>query len=96
MTIPLVILAAFSMLLGLIGTPAWPWFTFVSQWSASEAWIFRGFAENGVLPVMLSSTVIVFLGLGPRLVVLRTQTNRKCDSPGCGGAASTANLQCAA
>jgi NADH-quinone oxidoreductase subunit L len=26
MTIPLVILAACSMLLGLIGTPAWPWF----------------------------------------------------------------------
>ncbi len=26
MTIPLLILAAFSILLGFIGTPAWPWF----------------------------------------------------------------------
>ncbi len=26
MTLPLVILAVFAMGLGLIGTPAWPWF----------------------------------------------------------------------
>ena len=26
MTIPLLVLAAFSVLLGFIGTPAWPWF----------------------------------------------------------------------
>ena len=25
---------------------------------------FRGFAENGIIPIMLSSTIIVFLGLG--------------------------------
>ena len=26
MTIPLTILAAFALLLGFVGTPAWPWF----------------------------------------------------------------------
>jgi NADH-quinone oxidoreductase subunit L len=63
MTIPLVILAAFSMLMGLIGTPAWPWFT--SFLNGQEVkFDFRGFAENGVLPAMLSSTITLFLGLG--------------------------------
>jgi NADH-quinone oxidoreductase subunit L len=63
MTIPLVILATFSMLLGLIGTPAWPWFASFLN-SEQTKLDFNGFAENGVLPVMLSSTIIVFLGLG--------------------------------
>jgi NADH-quinone oxidoreductase subunit L len=63
MTIPLVILAAFSMLIGLIGTPAWPWFTSFLDGHQLK-FDPRGFAENGVLPVMLSSTIILFLGLG--------------------------------
>jgi NADH-quinone oxidoreductase subunit L len=63
MTIPLVILAVFSMLLGLIGTPAWPWFaSFLNNEQTKLD--FRGFAENGILTIMLSSTIIVFLGLG--------------------------------
>jgi NADH-quinone oxidoreductase subunit L len=63
MTIPLMILAGFSILLGLIGTPAWPWFTsFIDGKQVS--FDLRGFAEPGVLPVMLSSTITLFLGLG--------------------------------
>jgi NADH-quinone oxidoreductase subunit L len=63
MTIPLVILAASSMLIGLIGTPAWSWFgSFIDGHQATLD--FRDFAENGVLPIMLSSTIILFLGLG--------------------------------
>jgi NADH-quinone oxidoreductase subunit L len=63
MTIPLVILAMFSILLGLIGTPAWPWFdSFLNSEPAKLA--FKRFSENGILPIMLSSTIIVFLGLG--------------------------------
>src|SRR5216683_1295169 len=62
MTIPLLILAAFSILIGLIGTPAWPWFT--SFLNGQQTTLdFRGLAENGVFPVMLSSTTILFLGL---------------------------------
>jgi NADH-quinone oxidoreductase subunit L len=63
MTIPLVILAAFSMLLGLIGTPAWPWFTSFLD-GQQVKFDLNGFAENGVLPMMLSSTIILLLGLG--------------------------------
>src|SRR5947208_2124449 len=63
MTIPLVVLAAFSILIGLIGTPAWPWFTsFIDGKPVSFA--LGGFTEPGVLPVMLSSTITLFLGLG--------------------------------
>jgi NADH-quinone oxidoreductase subunit L len=63
MTIPLVILAAFSMLIGLIGTPAWPWFTSFLD-GQQVKFDLRGFSENGVLAAMLSSTFILFLGLG--------------------------------
>ncbi|HEU5342349.1 NADH-quinone oxidoreductase subunit L [Edaphobacter sp.] len=63
MTAPLTLLAVFALLLGLLGTPAWPWFdAFLSGVPASFS--FAGFLEHGVLPVMLSSTVIVFAGLG--------------------------------
>jgi NADH-quinone oxidoreductase subunit L len=63
MTIPLVILAACSMLLGLIGTPAWPWFASFLNGEQPKLDL-KGFTENGILPVMLSSTILVFLGLG--------------------------------
>jgi len=63
MTMPLVILAAFAILLGVIGTPAWPWFdSFLHGQPANLN--FAGFSEGGVLPVMLLSSVIVFAGLG--------------------------------
>jgi NADH-quinone oxidoreductase subunit L len=63
MTIPLVILAAFSMLLGLIGTPAWPWFASFLNNEQTRLDL-GGFTENSILAIMLSSTIIVFLGLG--------------------------------
>jgi NADH-quinone oxidoreductase subunit L len=63
MTIPLMILAAFSMLLGLIGTPAWPWFTSFLD-GQQVKFDLTGLAENGVPAIMLSSTIIFFLGLG--------------------------------
>ena len=62
MTLPLVILAGFSMLLGLIGTPAWPWFSAFLK-GQPVRFDLQGFAENGVLTVMLSSTIIVLVGL---------------------------------
>jgi NADH-quinone oxidoreductase subunit L len=63
MTTPLVILAAFAILLGVIGTPAWPWFdSFLN--SEPGTLNFAGFLESGTLPVMLLSSIIVFLGLG--------------------------------
>jgi len=62
MTTPLVILAACSILLGFIGTPAWN--AFHAFLSGERIGVdFARFGENGVLPVMIASSLIVFLGL---------------------------------
>jgi NADH-quinone oxidoreductase subunit L len=63
MTIPLTILAAFAMFLGLVGTPAWPWFQSFLE-DQRVAVHFAAFSEPGLLPVMVSSSLIVLLGLG--------------------------------
>lgn len=63
MTLPLVILAGLSMLLGLIGTPAWPWFSAFLH-GQQIRFDLRGFAESGVLAIMLSSTILCLIGLG--------------------------------
>ncbi|HEY5330736.1 MAG TPA: NADH-quinone oxidoreductase subunit L [Acidobacteriaceae bacterium] len=61
MTVPLILLAACTMLLGLIGDPAWPWFQdFLEDKTVTLA--FSGFT-NGVVPLMLSSSVLVIIGL---------------------------------
>jgi NADH-quinone oxidoreductase subunit L len=63
MTFPLMILAAFALLLGFLGTPAWPWFqTFLEGIQVTMN--FRAFSTGGMLPVMISSSIIVLLGLG--------------------------------
>ena len=63
MTIPLVILAAFAMLLGFIGTPAWPWFqSFLENKPAPLS--LAALLGGGAVPVMLTSSALVFLGLG--------------------------------
>jgi NADH-quinone oxidoreductase subunit L len=63
MTAPLAILAFFAMALGLIGTPAWPWFKGFLE-GRSVVFGFNGFAEPGLLALMGTSTVVVFAGLG--------------------------------
>jgi NADH-quinone oxidoreductase subunit L len=63
MTIPLAILAFFAMALGLIGTPAWPWFrSFLDGHAAS--FDLHGFAEPGLFALIGVSTIVVFTGLG--------------------------------
>ncbi len=63
MTLPLVILAALAVLFGLVATPAWPAFEdFMAGESAKFA--MQGLTEPGFLHIALSSTVIVFLGIG--------------------------------
>ncbi len=76
MTVPLTILAVFAVILGFINTPAWPWFTsFLEVPDAATstnaplgaAWNpaldFGRFAETGLLPLMLMSSLIVLAGL---------------------------------
>jgi NADH-quinone oxidoreductase subunit L len=62
MTIPLVILAAFAVLLGLIGTPAWPWFQSFLE-GKSAPFSLAAFTGPGIRPVMISSSLLVLLGL---------------------------------
>jgi NADH-quinone oxidoreductase subunit L len=63
MTVPLAILAFFAMALGLIGTPAWPWFRSFLDGRAAVLDL-HGFDEPGLLALMVTSTVVVFIGLG--------------------------------
>jgi NADH-quinone oxidoreductase subunit L len=63
MTAPLAILAFFAMALGLIGTPAWPWFRAFLEGRAAS-FDLHGFAEPGLFTLMGTSTLVVFVGLG--------------------------------
>jgi NADH-quinone oxidoreductase subunit L len=63
MTVPLVILAGFAILLGFIGTPAWPWFDGFLK-GEPAGFNFGKLTEGGTLGLMLASAVIVFTGLG--------------------------------
>jgi NADH-quinone oxidoreductase subunit L len=63
MTAPLVLLAIFAILLGFLGTPAWPWLQdFLEMRHASLD--FAQLAEAGLIPLMLASSLLVFAGLG--------------------------------
>ncbi len=63
MTWPLIILAFFAVVLGFVGTPAWPWFQ--SYLGGEELTVnFARLTEGGVLSLMLASAVIVFAGIG--------------------------------
>jgi NADH-quinone oxidoreductase subunit L len=64
MTMPLAILAVFAVGLGILGTPAWPWF---SSFLESKPVAFdglAGFNEPGLFSLMAFSSLLVFLGLG--------------------------------
>jgi NADH-quinone oxidoreductase subunit L len=63
MTAPLGILAFFAIALGAIGTPAWPWFRGFLE-SRTVGFELSGFNEPGLLALMGTSTLVVFLGLG--------------------------------
>jgi NADH-quinone oxidoreductase subunit L len=63
MTVPLMILAAFAMGLGIIGTPAWPWFRAFLDDRTAEIDL-HAFAEPSWLILLLTSFVIVALGIG--------------------------------
>ena len=62
MTLPLAILAFFAIALGVIGTPAWPWFHAFLEGRAANFSLHALF-EPGLLLLMTASSVIVILGL---------------------------------
>ncbi len=63
MTTPLAILAFFAVVLGAIGTPAWPWFRAFLDNHASEVDL-HAFAEPAWLMLLLTSCIIVVVGIG--------------------------------
>src|SRR5581483_3981608 len=75
MTWPLVILAACSILLGFIGTPAWPWF---QKFLGHEA---EGGFTPDVISLMAVSSVIVFLGIGIGYWLYGRKPAEKADAP---------------
>jgi len=63
MTTPLAILAFFAIALGVIGTPAWPWFrSFLGDQAAVVD--IHAFTEPAWLMLLLTSCVIVIVGIG--------------------------------
>jgi NADH-quinone oxidoreductase subunit L len=63
MTVPLAILAFFAITLGVLGTPAWPWFrSFLTDHPAPFE--LSGFGEPGIAALMMTSTLVVAVGLG--------------------------------
>ena len=63
MTAPLVILAVFAVLLGFLGTPAWPWFHSYLSGHRTE-FNFANLFQTGTLSIMLTSTAVVAIGIG--------------------------------
>ena len=62
MLAPLVILAGFTVLLGFIGTPAWPW---IQSFLDGEPATFNlGRFSGDVLLIMVLSSLVAFAGIG--------------------------------
>ncbi len=62
MRAPLILLAGCTILLGFLGTPAWPWFQGLLNGETTRLDLRRLF-ENGVPAVLLLSTIVGFLGI---------------------------------
>ncbi|MEO6036167.1 MAG: NADH-quinone oxidoreductase subunit L, partial [Verrucomicrobiota bacterium] len=79
MTVPLMILAAFTILLGIIGTPAWPWFeTYLSGHHAT--FDFARVLESETLSTMLLSMVIVAVGIGSAWIIYSKSSLQPADA----------------
>jgi len=79
MTVPLAILAFFALTLGFIGTPAWPWFKSFLDGHASS-FDLHGFAEPGLMMLMATSSLVVFLGLALGWWIYGDRTTRPQDA----------------
>jgi len=78
MTLPLVVLAVFAIVLGFVGTPAWPWF---QSFLEHEHLRFNGAAltEAATLKTMLISSVIALGGIALGWLLYG---KRPCQRPG--------------
>jgi NADH-quinone oxidoreductase subunit L len=62
MTVPLMLLAAFAVLLGFVATPAWPWLQAFLELRHAR-FDFGQLAEGGLPALMVVSSLLVFAGL---------------------------------
>ena len=62
MTVPLILLAVFAVVLGFLGTPAWPWLQAFLDLRPAR-FDFRQLAEGGLPALLLVSSLLVFGGL---------------------------------
>jgi NADH-quinone oxidoreductase subunit L len=62
MTVPLILLALFAVLLGFIGTPAWPWLQAFLELRHAR-FDFSQLAEDSLPALMVASSLLVFAGL---------------------------------
>ena len=76
MTAPLAILAVCTVLLGLIGTPAWPWFQSFLEGHAVEPTTH----EPGLLAVMVASSVIALFGIYLGYIVYGRRPATRADA----------------
>jgi NADH-quinone oxidoreductase subunit L len=63
MTVPLGLLALIAILLGILGTPAWPWLQAFLEMRSIRPDL-RQLVEDGLPQLMLESSLLVFTGLG--------------------------------
>jgi NADH-quinone oxidoreductase subunit L len=76
MTVPLMILAACAILLGFLGTPAWPWFqSFLGQHHEG------GGFSSAVVSLMVISSLVVFAGIGLGWWFYGRKSMEKADAP---------------
>ena len=92
MTVPLVILAVFAVLLGFVGTPAWPWFQAFLERQVCDRSTLPDSPSRACSPIMISSSHRGLSRAWPGLVFLRTQADRQRRSAGCAGTAAAAHL----
>lgn len=78
MTGPLLVLAIFAVLLGFLGTPAWPWF---ENYLTGHHAIFDTTKLSNALPMMLISTLIVALGIGTGWLLYGRKTRASAEEP---------------
>ena len=80
MTAPLMILAFFAIVLGFIGTPAWPWFQDFLEGHHAE-YVLANLTEPGFAKLALISMSIVFAGIGLGIWLYYFNPPKKADEP---------------
>jgi NADH-quinone oxidoreductase subunit L len=80
MTIPLLVLAAFSVLLGFVGTPAWPWFQGFLEGETATGQLAK-LLQPEILKLMALSSLVAFAGLGLGWWLYGRRPMRSADEP---------------